>query len=52
MTDFKKEKNINDLIKKAPLSLLGILGGTASCFAEVFTFPLDNIKTRMQMNGK
>jgi hypothetical protein len=32
--------------------LIGLIGGLASCTAEIFTFPLDNVKTRMQMNGK
>ena len=35
------------LVSKSPLPLLGILGGLASCSAELVTFPLDNIKTRM-----
>lgn len=55
MTDFskiQKKASITDLVKAAPLPLLGLLGGLASCTAEIFTFPLDNIKTRMQMNGK
>lgn len=46
------EVDVASLAKRAPLPLLGILGGLASCTAEVCTFPLDNIKTRMQMNGK
>jgi len=35
-----------------PLPILGLLGGLSSCIAEVFTFPFDNVKTRIQMNGK
>jgi hypothetical protein len=34
------------------LLILSICGGLAACTAEVFTFPFDNLKTRMQMNGK
>lgn len=54
MTDLKPRKavDIQSLSARAPLTLLGLLGGLASCTAELFTFPLDNIKTRMQMNGK
>ena len=54
MTDFKKDQivDINQLISASPLALIGLLGGLASCTAEIFTFPLDNVKTRMQMNGK
>lgn len=37
---------------KPNLLLLGFLGGLAGCNAEVVTFPFDNLKTRMQMNGK
>ena len=38
---------MNALIAASPLALIGLLGGAASCTAELFTFPLDNIKTRM-----
>eukprot|EP01017_Pseudomicrothorax_dubius_P031849 TRINITY_DN410_c0_g1_i1.p1 TRINITY_DN410_c0_g1~~TRINITY_DN410_c0_g1_i1.p1 ORF type:complete len:330 (-),score=56.63 TRINITY_DN410_c0_g1_i1:33-1022(-) len=31
---------------------LGILGGLSAMIAESCTFPLDNMKTRMQMNGR
>jgi hypothetical protein len=37
---------------KSPTWLLGLCGGVASIAAEIFTFGFDNIKTRMQMNGK
>lgn len=49
MSDFKKRDTVDlpALIKASPLVLLGTLGGLASCTAETFTFPLDNIKTRM-----
>jgi len=39
--------DLNKLIKKSPNYILGILGGSASCTAEIITFPFDNIKTRM-----
>ena len=49
MSDFEKRKSINMplLVDKSPLLLLGVLGGMASSTAELITFPLDNIKTRM-----
>jgi len=43
-----KNKNVNPI----PLPVLGLIGAFASCIAEIFTFPFDNIKTRLQMNGK
>jgi solute carrier family 25 protein 14/30 len=29
-----------------------ILGGIASCNAEIFTFPIDLVKTRLQIQGQ
>jgi hypothetical protein len=48
--DFKKQKKFD--LKDAHLIVLAVLGGGAACTAELLTFPFDNIKTRMQMNGK
>lgn len=52
MSDFKQRRS--DSLKPPPLSsfYLGFLGGLAAINAELVTFPFDNIKTRMQMNGK
>ena len=42
-----RKKDISFLVSEANLLVLGVLGGLASCTAETFTFPLDNVKTRM-----
>ena len=42
-----RKKDISILVSEANLLVLGVLGGLASCTAETFTFPLDNVKTRM-----
>lgn len=47
-----KNHSLNEYVKRSPLPLLGALGGLAACTAECMTFGFDNIKTRMQMNGK
>ena len=54
MSDFSKKTHpTKKTEQKKPSSLLlGFLGGLAGCNAEVVTFPFDNLKTRMQMNGK
>lgn len=53
MTDFSKGTISKSNKQQTPNSLLlGFLGGLAGCNAEVVTFPFDNLKTRMQMNGK
>lgn len=49
MSDFKKQPPIQ---KKISTVFLGFLGGLSACHAEIFTFPFDSLKTRMQMNGK
>jgi len=46
--DFKKQYDYT----KIPIIHLGLLGGVSAMMAEIVTFPLDNIKTRIQMNGK
>lgn len=48
MSDFSKKNSHS----KPNAFLLGFLGGLAGCNAELVTFPFDNLKTRMQMNGK
>ncbi|KAL4491779.1 hypothetical protein ABPG72_006034 [Tetrahymena utriculariae] len=48
----QKVPTIQDYIQASPLPLLGFLGGLAASTAETLTFAFDNIKTRMQMNGK
>ena len=54
MSDFSKttQSHIKSEPKKPNSLLLGFLGGLAGCNAEAVTFPFDNLKTRMQMNGK
>lgn len=52
MSDFSKERSQKSNPPKPNSLLLGFLGGLAGCNAEVVTFPFDNLKTRMQMNGK
>lgn len=51
MSDFSKTPERKSPPKPNSL-LLGFLGGLAGCNAELVTFPFDNLKTRMQMNGK
>ena len=45
--DFKKPINLTVI----PIQI-SFLGGLSAVIAELSTFPLDNIKTRIQMNGK
>lgn len=44
--------DMNEIIKKSKIGLIGICGGFGSATAEFLTFGFDNIKTKMQMNGK
>ena len=52
MSDFSNKGSQKSAPPKPNSLLLGFLGGLAGCNAEVVTFPFDNLKTRMQMNGK
>jgi len=52
MSDFSNKSSQKSNPPKPNSLLLGFLGGLAGCNAEVVTFPFDNLKTRMQMNGK
>lgn len=40
------------LVEQSSLFMLAFCSGLASCTAEMMTFPFENIKIRMQMNGK
>ncbi|KRX00255.1 Mitochondrial carrier domain [Pseudocohnilembus persalinus] len=48
----KKSLSMPEIISISPTWLLGILGGLGSSSGEIVTFAFDNMKTRMQMNGK
>ena len=38
--------------RKIPPWIRAILGGLGACNADLCTFPIDNVKTRLQMGGK
>ena len=42
----------SDKKKSSSTVIIGMCGGIAACTAEYITFPFDNVKTRIQMNGK
>lgn len=48
----KPKLDMSDIIKKSYIGMIGICGGFGSATAELLTFGFDNVKTKMQMNGK